>query len=74
MTNGNIPDFSNLTCTNFMIKLKINLKKLSNKEIFEFFTNREQNDNIKNHFSKPPYVFDSKKIDNNIYYNAIKKN
>ena len=73
MSESNTPDFSHLTCTNLMIKLKINLKKLSQGANFEFFSNREQFDNIKNHFAKPPYNFKSRKLDDNKYYISILK-
>ncbi len=73
MTDANIPDFSHLTCTNLMIKLKMNLKKLSPGANLEFFSNREQFDNIKNFFSKPPYRLNSKIIESNKYHISIFK-
>jgi hypothetical protein len=50
MANIEIFDFTSLTCTNLMIKLKILLKKLPKGEILNFYSTREQYDNIKKPF------------------------
>ena len=73
MKNENIPDYSELTCTNLMIKLKILLKKLPKGQDLRFYSNREQFDNIRKPFSKKPYQFSGEKIDDNKYSIAILK-
>ena len=74
MVSTETPDYSNLTCTNLMIKLKILLKKLQEGEELKFYSNREQFDNIKKPFSKKGYNFQGEKIENNKYLVAILKN
>ncbi|MBD3254609.1 MAG: hypothetical protein GF383_05925 [Candidatus Lokiarchaeota archaeon] len=68
-----IRDFSNLTCTNLMIKLKILLKKLNKGNKLEFYSNREQYDNIKKPFSKKSYKLKGDKIGDNKYHILITK-
>ena len=41
-----IQDFSNLTCTNLMIKLKILLKALKKGDSLKFYSTREQSDTV----------------------------
>ncbi|MFX0070317.1 MAG: hypothetical protein ACFFAO_04425 [Candidatus Hermodarchaeota archaeon] len=74
MTSKETPDYSELTCTNLMIKLKILLKKLTHGDAIRFFSNREQYDNIKKPFSKNPYEFEAQKVDHNKYFIEILKN
>jgi len=69
-----IPNYIDLTCTNLMLKLKINLKKLNKGESLEFYSNREQFDNIKNPFSKNGYRVEGNQVDHNKYYISILKN
>ncbi len=45
-------DFTNLTCTNLMIKLKVLTKKLPPGEQLEFITTREGHDNVHKAFRK----------------------
>ncbi|MFW9928574.1 MAG: hypothetical protein ACFFD1_04210 [Candidatus Thorarchaeota archaeon] len=74
MANNEIPDYTNLTCTNLMIKLKILLKKLPSGEKIYFYTNREQFDNIKKLFNKKTYHFQGEQIADNQYLVKILKN
>lgn len=74
MANIEIPDYTNLTCTNLMIKLKILLKKLPSGEKIHFYSNREQFDNIKKPFNKDPYNFQGEQIGDNQYLVKILKN
>ena len=67
-------DFTDLTCTNLMIKLKILLKKLPVGEKLNFFSNREQFDNIKKPFAKAPYKLLGEQVGDNRYLVAILKN
>jgi len=69
-----IPNYIDLTCTNLMLKLKINLKKLNKGEFLEFYSNREQFDNIKKPFSKNGYRVEGNQVDDNKYYISILKN
>lgn len=65
-----VQDFTQFTCTNLMLKLKILLKKLRSGEILHFLSTREQYANIEKPFSKAPYSFDAHKVADNTY--AIK--
>jgi TusA-related sulfurtransferase len=67
-------DFTDLTCTNLMIKLKILLKKLPVGEQLNFYSNREQYDNIKKPFAKDPYKLQGEQLGDNRYLVAILKN
>ncbi|MDD1705530.1 MAG: hypothetical protein LUQ12_00655, partial [Methanoregulaceae archaeon] len=48
-------DFTELTCTNLMIKLKILLSKLPSGNIIAFYATREQVDNTCSPFSGQGY-------------------
>ncbi len=74
MAINEILDYAKLTCTNLMIKLKILLKKTSKGDSIEFFSNREQYDNIKKPFSKKRFNFKGEKIYNNKHHIIILKN
>lgn len=73
MVKAEIPDYTDLTCTNLMLKLKIRLKKIQKGEIIEFYSNREQHDNIRKPFSKKLYSFNGKKVGDNKYHISILK-
>lgn len=73
LSSEQILDYTDLTCTNLMIKLKIHLKNLSNSYIFQFYANREQVDNIKKPFSKKSYSFEAIKVSNNKFHCKITK-
>ena len=68
-----INDFTNFTCTNLMLKLKILLKKLRTGDFLHFYSTREQHDNIQKPFSKPPFSLNVDKVENNKYYVRIEK-
>ena len=51
-----IYDFTELTCTNLMIKLRIMVKKLKPGDLFEFFTTREGATNVESTFRKKMLV------------------
>lgn len=68
-----IYDYTNLTCTNLMLKLKIQTNRLKNNHFLEFYSTREQHDNIKTPFSRKNFHFSAKKIDHNIYHVKILK-
>ncbi|MDH7510106.1 MAG: hypothetical protein QHH04_03570 [Methanolinea sp.] len=55
MEHTNAKDFSELTCTNLMIKLKILLNKLSPGDTVAFYATREQVDNTCSPFSGQGY-------------------
>jgi len=73
MAEKEVPDYTELTCTNLMLKLKIRLKKLSSGDSIEFYSNREQYDNIRKPFSKDPYSMENEKVGKNKYYIKISK-
>jgi len=73
MSKTEIPDFTDLTCTNLMLKLKILLKRKKSGEILEFYSNREQYDNIRKPFSKKSYSFNGEKVEDNKYHISILK-
>jgi TusA-related sulfurtransferase len=73
MSTNKIPDYTELTCTNLMLKLKIKLKKLKEDETLEFYSNREQFDNIRKPFSKDGYILQNHQVDDNKYHISIVK-
>jgi len=55
MNSTEIQDFTDLTCTNLMIKLKITLNKLPSGNSISFYATREQVDNTCTPFSRQGY-------------------
>ncbi|MDI9633462.1 MAG: hypothetical protein QFX32_05320 [Methanolinea sp.] len=55
MENDGAHDFTELTCTNLMITLKILLGKLREGEAVTFYATREQVDNTCSPFSRQGY-------------------
>jgi hypothetical protein len=55
METGNIHDFTDLTCTNLMIKLKILLNRLPDGDTVTFYATREQVDNTCSPFAGQGY-------------------
>jgi len=58
MTDGasaGIPDFSDLTCTSLMIRLKQNLKNIPDGGSFSCFVRRDQRDTVEIPFSRTGY-------------------
>ncbi len=51
-----VPDLSDLTCTNLMIRLKIMLKKTQRGSGIEFIIRRDQKDTIEVPFSSTGYL------------------
>jgi hypothetical protein len=68
-----IPDFSNLTCTNLMIRLKILLKNAPPHMTVECLVRRDQRDTIDVPFSRTGYDVKIRKIDANRYQVSLKK-
>jgi hypothetical protein len=68
-----IPDFSNLTCTNLMIRLKMLLKKAGPDILVECMVRRDQRDTIDVPFSHTGYDVKIRKVDNNRYRVSLKK-
>ena len=68
-----IQNFTDLTCTNFMIKIKILTKKLKLAENLSFYANREQYDNIKELFMKNGFQMQTTTNASNIYLCFITK-
>ena len=68
-----IPDFSDLTCTNLMIRLKILLKKSGPDAVVECLVRRDQRDTIDVPFSHSGYEVKIRKLDANRYRVSLKK-
>ena len=68
-----IPDFSNLTCTNLMIHLKILLKKAPPHTTVDCIVRRDQRDTINVPFSKTGYEVKIRKVDTNRNRVSLKK-
>jgi len=71
--SSDIPDFSNLTCTNLMIRLKMLLKKAGPDIPVECMVRRDQRDTIDVPFSHSGYDVKIWKVDNNRYRVSLKK-
>jgi hypothetical protein len=70
---GSIPDFSDLNCTNLMIRLKILLKKTQDDTALEFFVRRDQRDTIEEPFSRGGYTVTIRKVEANRFLVTLKK-
>ena len=68
-----IPDFSDLTCTNLMIRLKMLLKKAPEGTPVECLVRRDQRDTIDVPFSRTGYEVKIRKVDMNRYRVSLKK-
>jgi hypothetical protein len=68
-----IPDFSNLTCTNLMIRLKILLKNAPQHTTVYCIVRRDQRDTIDVPFSRTGYDVKIRKIDTSRYRVSLKK-
>lgn len=68
-----IQDFSNLTCTNLMIRLKILLKKTPPHTTVDCIVRRDQRDTIEVPFSKTGYDVKIRQVDTNRYLVSLKK-
>ena len=68
-----IPDFSDLTCTNLMIRLKMHLKKTPEGLPVECIVRRDQRDTIDVPFSNSGYDVKIRKVDMNRYRVSLKK-
>lgn len=66
-------DFTDLTCTNLMIKLKILLKKLEAGGELKFFATREQVDNTCSQFISQGYDVKWEQSADNSYLVTMKK-
>lgn len=68
-----IPDFSDLTCTNLMIRLKMLLKKAPDGVSVECIVRRDQRDTIDVPFSRTGYDVKIRKVDTNRFRVSLKK-
>lgn len=66
-------NFTDLTCTNLMIKLKILLARLRNGDAVTFYATREQVDNTCSPFSRQGYKVSWDEIAENRYLVRIGK-
>jgi len=68
-----VPDFSDLTCTNLMIRLKMLLKNASPGEPVECIVRRDQRDTIEVPFTRTGYDVKIQKVDTNLYCVRLRK-
>jgi len=68
-----LPDFSDLTCTNLMIRLKILLKNIPPDSAVEIIARRDQRDTIEVPFSRSGYEVKICKIDTNLFRVRLQK-
>jgi hypothetical protein len=68
-----IPDFSDLTCTNLMIRLKMLLKNAPEGVPVECIVRRDQRDTIDVPFSRTGYEVKIRKVDTNRYRVSLNK-
>lgn len=68
-----IPNFSDLTCTNLMIRLKMLLKKAPEGIAVECIVRRDQRDTIDVPFSRAGYDVKIRTVDTNRYLVSLKK-
>ncbi|MCU0631855.1 MAG: hypothetical protein MUC66_02630 [Methanolinea sp.] len=73
MSTKGIADFTDLTCTNLMIKLKILLKKQVDSEPLEFYATREQVDNTCSQFTHQQYEVNWDQSGENQYLVSMKR-
>ncbi len=69
----NIPDFSDMTCTNLMIRLKMLLKKTPAGTPVECYVRRDQKDTVEVPFSRSGYDVTIQKADTNRYRVSLTK-
>ena len=68
-----IPDFSDLTCTNLMIRLKMLLKKAPEGTPVICYVRRDQKDTVEVPFSRSGYAVEIHKADTNRYRVSLRK-
>jgi len=68
-----IPDFSDLTCTNLMIRLRMLLKKAPEGIPVECYVRRDQRDTIEVPFARSGYCVEVHKADTNRYRVSLTK-
>ncbi|AGB01723.1 hypothetical protein [Methanoregula formicica] len=68
-----IPDFSDLTCTNLMIRLKMLLKKAPDGTPVVCYVRRDQKDTVETPFSRSGYEVKVHKADTNRYRVSLTK-
>ena len=73
MDPGHPSDFTDLTCTNLMIKLKILLKRQVQGEELQFFATREQVDNTCSQFASQGYAVTWEQVADNQYLVRLRK-
>jgi hypothetical protein len=72
-TTSSVPDFSDLTCTNLMIRLRMLLKKTPAGTPVECIVRRDQRDTIDVPFSNSGYDVKIRKVDTNLYRVRLQK-
>ncbi len=70
---ASVPDFSELTCTNLMIRLKMLLNRAPPDAIVEVIVRRDQRDTIEVPFSRSGYDVQIRPVDPGRYRVSLKK-
>lgn len=70
---GTIPDFSDLTCTNLMIRIKMLLKKTPEGTPVECIVRRDQRDTLDAPFTQNGYDVKIRKVETNRFRVSLKK-
>jgi hypothetical protein len=73
LDKNKIPDFSDLTCTNLMIRLKMLLKNAPPDSVVEIIVRRDQKDTIEIPFSRTGFYVELRPVDPNRYYVKLKE-
>lgn len=66
-------DFTAMTCTNFMIKLKLLLKQIQQGEEIRVIATREQYQNMPKKIFKPPFKLEHRVSEANIHLLRISR-
>lgn len=72
-TDNAVPDFSDMTCTNLMIRLRMLLKKVPPGTAVECYVRRDQRDTIEVPFSRSGYHVKIHKDNTNRYRVSLTK-
>lgn len=72
--SGTVLDFSDLTCTDLMIRIVMLLGKIPQEGVLECIVRRDQRDSIERPFSRKGYQVGVDPVGTNRYHVKLKKN
>jgi cytoplasmic iron level regulating protein YaaA (DUF328/UPF0246 family) len=67
-TTTDVQDFTNLTCTNLMVKLKILLKAMKKNSQIQFYSTREQSETLAPLSKNKNLKMESKQLEPNKFH------